>query len=381
MDLKTLLQDCFTAQTLISATLSSPKKTTETIKVTIRPIQLKETLVYQWTEFKDNQAFHRNYSSEECQAALQSSIPHYKQSLLCTSSADYQILVNKKGEATILKKSASKLPQTLPHNRQKQYLLEEGTPIPFLIELGIMNSHGKVYSDKRDKFRQINRFVEMVKDVLPILKTLQKVHIVDFGCGKAYLTFALYHFLHVVEGMNLSLVGVDLKTSVLEQCQEVADKLSYQGLHFVQGCIEDYQDQEPVDMVVALHACDTATDAALERAILWQATVILCAPCCQHELFQQISNSALEPLLKHGVLKERVAALVTDAARAQLLEVSGYQTQVIEFIETEHTPKNLLIRAVKKPYEGASEHAWKKYLSFKETLGINPALERFLFPH
>lgn len=381
-DLKALLNECFTTNSLLSGTLSSPRKSTEPLRITIRPLQIKGNLLYQWAEFKNNQVFHRNLTSSECQAALQIAIPHYKQCLLSIAGVDYQILVSKKGAVTILQKSTSKRSaQTLQHNRLKQYLLEEGTPIPFLVELGIMNSQGKVYSDKRDKFRQINRFVEMVKDVLTPLKKLPKVHVVDFGCGKAYLTFALYHYLHVIEGLNLTLVGVDLKTSVLEQCQAIADKLGCHGLHFVQGRIGDYQNKEPVDMVVALHACDTATDDALARAIHWQAKVILCAPCCQHELFQQISNAALEPILKHGILKERVAALVTDAARAQLLEVSGYQTQVIEFIESEHTPKNVLIRGIKKSQGSSSDEAWKKYLSFKESLRINPALERLLFPN
>lgn len=377
-DLETLLNEIFQNNSLVSGVLSSPLAAMGVSKIEIRPIYLKGALVYQWTEMRQNQAFHSNKTVLQCQAALQENIPKFKQSLLRTEELEYQILVNKKGAMTILRKSSttkSKLP--LQHNRQKQYLLEEGMPIPFLIELGVMNKDGKVYHQMRDKFRQINRFIEMVKDILPALADLPELRIVDFGCGKAYLTFSLYYYLHVTKGLKVNMVGVDLKTDVLQKCQQLADKLEYSGLKFVHGGIKEYQGPEQVDMMVALHACDTASDDALARAVAWQCKVILCAPCCQHEIYKQITNQELAPLLEHGILKERFASLVTDAARAKLLEAWGYQVQVIEFIETEHTPKNVLIRAVKKEKE-TNQNALSEYLTFKKTLNIKPTLEKLL---
>lgn len=373
-----ILEKIFTEKNLLMASLSSPREK-ETEKISIRPVSIKGNIHYQWTEFRQNQAFHQNFTAEQCKTALHERIWAFKQILLCTSETDYHILIGKKFNVTILKKPPSKLPKTVSHNRKKEYLLEEGKAIPFLVELDVMNPQGKVYPQKRDKFRQINRFLEMVDDVMSAFDPHRPLHIVDFGCGKAYLTFALYYYLKEIKEFNVTLEGVDLKTDVIRNCQDLAIRLGYQGLTFVRGDIEGYQGRSQVDMVVSLHACDTATDAALEKALQWNAKAILSVPCCQHELFKQIANPSLEPLLKHGILKERFAALATDAARAQLLEALGYQTQVLEFIDVEHTPKNLLIRAIRhgKP----SSEAWESYLEFKKHLRIDPALERFLESH
>jgi SAM-dependent methyltransferase len=256
-------------------------------------------------------------------------------------------------------------------------LLQEGVPVPFLVELGVMNKQGKVFPQKRDKFRQINRFLEMVEDTLIHFEPSSEMQIIDFGCGKAYLTFALYHYLKWIKKYPFKIVGLDLKKEVIEMCQKLARQFNYQDLEFVFGDINHYQASNRIDMVISLHACDTATDAILEKAIHWGAKVILSVPCCQHELFSQVKNPLLIPILKHGILKERFAALATDAARAQLLEVFGYQTQLLEFIDIEHTPKNILIRAI-KTNSGLNEAAWKSYLSFKQSLQIDPSLERRL---
>jgi SAM-dependent methyltransferase len=369
-----LLEQVLMDRALINAILSGGKL--EINKIQIRPLLIKGQLYYQWTETRGSQVFHRNLTPAECQAVWQTHILHFKQMMLYTPQFDYQVLMGKK-QATILKKPPSRaaaLP--LAHNRQKEYLIEEGTPIAFLVELGIMSASGKVHASKRDKFRQINRFLEMVSDVLPALNSKHPLHIVDFGCGKSYLTFALYYYFKVMQGLNVTLSGVDLKTDVIEHCQQLAHNLGYEGLHFVVGNINEYTAAQNVDMVVSLHACDTATDAAIEKAVRWQARVILCVPCCQHELLQQVQNKALVPLLKHGILKERFAALATDAARAQLLEALGYRVQVLEFIDVEHTPKNLLIRAILQDKASGQSKAWQEYLAFKNNLAIDPSLER-----
>jgi SAM-dependent methyltransferase len=363
--------------TFIYAVLSGPHTANPIKKIEIHPLLLKNMLYYQWTETRGNQVFHSNLLPDEFESLWEKHISAFKQGMLYTSEADYHILNSKKGRETILKKPPSRQSVHLVHNRPKDYLLAENVPLPFLVELGVMNATGKILPQKRDKFKQINRFLEMVDDVIAALDQTHPIHIVDFGCGKAYLTFALYYYLRVCKGMQLTMSGVDLKPDAIATCSALAKKLGYDTLHFVLGDINHYQSRQQVDMVVALHACDTATDAAIDKAVKWQAKVILCAPCCQHELLQQIANPLLNPLLKHGILKERFAALATDAARAQLLEAVGYRVQVLEFIDAEHTPKNMLIRAIKQQTKPNPE-AWQAYIEFKKTLHIHPSLEVML---
>lgn len=374
-----ILSKIFDQEELILAVLSSPRGNQKYQKITIRPLSSKGELLYQVTELTAEQAFHSNLSANACLEKIKENITLFKQASFFTKSADYQFLISKKLTATILKKPPTKTVSPLLHNREKSYLLKEDFPTPFLIHLGIMNAEGKVYPKKRDKFKQMNRFLEVIEDIIPHFDKAQPLRIIDFGCGKAYLTFALYHYLKLLCGYNVSIHGLDLKKQVIEDCQGLAKDLGYADLSFSLGDICSYQSTTPIDIVVSLHACDTATDAALAQAIQWQARVILCVPCCQHELLTQVRNETLQPLLKHGILKERFAALATDAARAQLLEIAGYKTQVMEFIDMEHTPKNLLIRAVKKTQSPDQvEKNRAAYKEFKETLQIKPYLERII---
>lgn len=376
--LEGLLLEIFSERSLLYAVLSAPKGKATKNKISIRPIETQTGYLYQVTTIEGNQAFHKNLDSYECRVLINQGIhEHFKQALLCTPQWDYHVLVSQKNVVTILKKPPSRAKQSLEHNRTKQYLLEEGTAIPFLVELGIMDSEGKVFAKKRDKFRQLNRFVEMVDDILPQLDTSHVIHIVDFGCGKAYLTFVLYHYLVNIKGIKIKINGLDLKKDVIDLCQNLAEKLDFADLTFSLGDIIDYNPESTVDMVISLHACDTATDAAIAKAVLWKASVILCVPCCQHELFGQLHNPDLVPLLRYGILKERFAALVTDAARAQLLEMHGYATQILEFIDLEHTPKNILIRAIKRD-SSPKKSLGEEYEVFKKMLGISPSLEKFL---
>jgi SAM-dependent methyltransferase len=378
MNFSELVNQMIDQNELLYAVLSSPiDKSSKLTKITIRPIQLKRQRLFQVTETVGAQEKHQNMSAEACKKLLLQALPHeFKQLLVCTPHQDYHVLGNKKGEITLLKKPPTRQPISLKHNRTKHYLLQEGEKIPFLIELGVMNKEGKVLHDKRDKFRQLNRFLEMIQDILPALKKDKTLQIIDFGCGKAYLTFALYHFLHHIHGYDIHVTGLDLKKEVIEYCQSVAQQLHFKNLIFSVGDISHFQPQNKVDMVVTLHACDTATDAALEKAVRWDADVILSVPCCQHQLFNQIHSPTLEPLLQFGILKERFSALVTDAARAQLLQILGYETQVLEFIDLEHTPKNLLIRAVKGAKKGNAKQI-KQYQDFKNFLNIYPTFEKF----
>lgn len=382
-DIKPLLSEIFTKNTLVSATLSDPFSSSTRLKIVVRPLYIKEKLFYQVTEYSQEQAFHRNLHPQECSDFLQTHFTNWKQTLLYTDSADYHLLVRKNGTYTLLKKTPSKKMQKPLHDREKNYLLREGTPILFLEKLGIMNQKGIVYPAKKDKFRQINRFLEMIDDILPHLDKKKPLRVVDFGCGKAYLSFALYYFLQVERGYEVNLTGIDLKSEVVAYCTELAKELHLErGLSFIKQSIDDFQTDEKVDLVVSLHACDTATDAALEKAVFLQSTIILAVPCCQHELFSQVNQSLLLPLLKHGILKERFAALITDAARAELLELAQYQTQIMEFIDLEHTPKNLLIRAIKRTSPSQMQNKnWVSYQEFTKFLHITPNLETRLLPH
>ena len=364
MELKPVLDEG-----LSRAVLSKPRSESPYSKVTVRPVLVGEQLRYQFEYRRGETATHANLLPLEAETELGSLIHRdFRQALLQTPVHDYQVLDGEK----VLRRPPTAKPAGLGHDRRKRRLLEEGTPVPFLVELGVMTPEGKVRAQRYDKFRQINRFLELVDDVLP----RRPLRIVDFGSGKSYLTFALYHLLAVERRADVEVVGLDLKEDVIERCRSLAGRLGYDRLRFEVGDISLFEG-EPADVVVSLHACDTATDAALERAVRWRADVILAVPCCQHELYGQLRTESLAPLLSHGILRERVAALATDAARAQLLEAVGYDAHVVEFVDLEHTPKNLLIRAVRNRDTGDTA-AFRRYRAFKEQLGIDPALERAL---
>lgn len=374
-----LLNEIVSEGSLIQASFSSPRRKDEEIpkKLTVRPIKLKTGLFYQFESQLHNKVFHDNVAADRVREQLQTTMEQYKQALFKTSSADVQILANKKGELSLITHSRATKREAAPqeHNRTKSYVLQDGERIPFLISLGVMTSEGRVVKSKYDKFRQINRFLEMVSDVIADLPRGKPLTIVDFGCGKSYLTFALYHLLAIKEELPVRIIGLDLKKDVIETCSKLAEELKWDNLAFMVGDISDYEGHSSVDMVVTLHACDTATDAALLKAIGWGASVILSVPCCQHELFRQISQPVLKPLLKHGLLKERFSALVTDAVRANLLEIAGYRTQLLEFIDLEHTPKNILIRAVKVGKTDVAELE-REYTQFRDFMGIKPFMEK-----
>ena len=364
---------------LIRAIFSQPRRKDGQTprKTVVRPVRLKSGLHYQFERFFESKAFHENVPPDQAGAKLRETMALYRQALVKTPEADVQLLANKKGAVTMLTHAptAQGQPAAEDHNRAKSYILPEGEPAAFFVRLGVMTPEGRVVKAKYDKFRQINRFLEMVADVLPALPRNKTLTVVDFGCGKSYLTFALYHLLAIKERLSVRIIGLDLKKDVIEECSRLASELGYEGLTFAVGDIAEYAGVTEADMVVTLHACDTATDAALVKAISWNASVILSVPCCQHELFRQIAQPVLKPLLKHGILKERFTALVTDAIRAQLLEMAGYRTQVLEFIDMEHTPKNLLIRAVKG---GRADEAQlrREYESFRDFLSVHPYMEK-----
>lgn len=374
----TIMQTAFSNNTFISATLSNPRKAADPKKVTIKPLLLGEELKLQFTTYKDNKAYHENLNLEESINTLTGYGNMFKQIQLFTADADYQALINKKCEANIKRKAPSQMmPASLSHNRQKNYILDTKDSIPFLQALGLMDENEKVKPSKYDKYKQINRYLEIIADSMTGL-TANPIRIIDFGCGKSYLTFALYHYLTVILGKEVQVVGLDLKADVIAFCQDLADKLGYTNLKFQVGDIGKYTTNQPVDMVVSLHACNTATDAALDKAIGWGAKVILAVPCCHHEAYTQIANEDLAPIFKHGILKERIAALMTDGLRAQMLEACGYKVNVIEFIDMAHTPKNILIKAILKDRPSFSKEAYAKYRETSDALNLSLSLEKML---
>lgn len=360
---------------LLSATFSSPMKTLDNIEFEKIRIKLTnpEKLEFSTESYKNPQVFHKLLTGEKIKNFFKDDfLSLYKNVTIETTEATLTILTNKKGEKKLLKKKRTSSPvqnlTKVPHNKTKNYILREGIPVPFLVELGVMTKEGKIHNQKYDKFRQINRFLEFVDDILPeILKPVSSkeegqtrpLEITDFGCGKSYLTFALYHYLVILKGLKANIKGLDLKKDVINHCNDLAKKCGYENLIFSTGDIAEYRDSkkdslEPLDLVITLHACDTATDYALAYAVEHNAKSILSVPCCQHEINSQLkkqnSMEILNPLLKHGIIKERFSALVTDVLRVEALESVGYKTQLLEFIDMENTPKNLMIRGVLKDF-------------------------------
>lgn len=375
-ELNQVLRESFTID-FISAVLSNPREKEELQKVKIRPLLKGGELYFQLEEFRGKQAFHENVRAEEAVVKTGELMQLFKQMQIETKKFSCTVLISKKGKITIKKKAVSgKVKEVdLSHNRSKKYILQEGTQVMFLQDLGVMTADGKIVRTRFDKFRQINRFLEFIEDILPKLPSDREVTILDFGCGKSYLTFAMYYYLHELKKYDVRIIGLDLKTDVIRKCNELSEKYGYEKLRFLEGNIADYTGVDEVDMVVTLHACDTATDFALAKAVGWKAKVILSVPCCQHEMNEQIQNEILHPALKYGLIKERMAALFTDALRAEYLEREGYDTQILEFIDMEHTPKNILIRAVRT---GRAHENGEEIKQLEDFLHVTPMLGKLL---
>ena len=319
----------------LSAIISNPREKGGIVKIKIRPVEHKDNILYQCEEHRNNQVFHHNLNEEEAAGYIENAMQEFKQMQMKTRKFRYQVLVSKKGKMTIQRRlQTGRFKEIdLSHNRKKHYILEEGKAVPFLQDLGVMTKEGEIVRTKFDKFRQINRFLEFIEDVLPELPKDREVTILDFGCGKSYLTFAIYYYLHELKGYDIRIIGLDLKTDVIYACNQLA------------------------------------------KAVGWKAKVILSVPCCQHEVNRQIANETLAPLFSYGLIKERMAALVTDAMRAEYLKREGYDTQILEFIDMEHTPKNILIRAIYTGNKGKNTEAIR---TCEEMLHIDPMLGRLL---
>jgi SAM-dependent methyltransferase len=352
--------------------LSRPrsKESAAPSRVSIRPVTIGGRLLYQAARRIGAQEIHENIEPDNLGAVVTEWVKlAFDQANAFTTDADVEFR-RKRGKATVRTSAATHKASNREHNKTRQYIVPDNRPCPFLIATGIMSKGGKVRSSRQKKFRQINRYLDIVNDIVKHLPVDREIRVVDFGCGRSYLTFALHHLFTNVLNRKVQIIGLDLKTTVIEDCQRLAAELDCKGLTFQQGDIASHSTDKPVDLCVSLHACDTATDEAIGKAIRWQSSVILAVPCCHHELASQIRNPNHDALLRYGIMRERYAAIATDSLRAKGLDALGYRTQVIEFIDTEHTPKNLMIRAVKRTANNTSDEALSEYQRFRESLGI-----------
>lgn len=372
--------------TFVSLILSKPMKgSDQPPRLDARPVAVQGVPHLQWTRRTGQQEVHENFSLDESLDRVRRAVPTtYRDATLITTSEQIQFRQGKRS-AQVQRRKVERQPVKPQHNREKQYLIPTGAPVPFLVRLEVMTAAGQVKAEKQKKFRQINRYLELVNDVYADLPAEGTLYVVDFGCGLSYLTFALHYLLTTVHRRDVRVLGVDRNPQVIERSQAIADELQLPGLRFHSGSIAEaaFEDQYPVHLAVSLHACDTATDDTLYWAVNRQADVILAVPCCQHELAPQLSSTQFDLLTQHGIVREQFASLATDALRSKALEAVGYATQVLEFIEMEHTPKNLLIRAIRRSIERGEDlrcrSARSQFIAFKSQLGFEHlAIERLL---
>lgn len=363
-------------QEIVRVVISNLKKgaVCEYSKVTIKPYNSSKGIMYQFEYTVKNQVKHRNVEEynlvDEISLLLEN---YFTQCMVYGTESDYHI--NCYGDKVKAKTmAATKKIAIGGHNKKKRYILNEDEHIDFLVYLGVMTKDGKVVNSKYNKFRQINKYLELIKPSIDMLPKDRPLKIVDFGCGKAYLTFALYYYVVKILNMQAEITSLDLKEEVIDYCNKVARELGYDSLEFQKGNIKDYSRTQDVDMVIMLHACDNATDEGIVQSLKFNAKIIIAVPCCQHEFFRQIENENLEPILQFGILKDRMTALATDSLRAQILKALGFDVTVMEFIETEHTPKNLAIRAIRDG--GFNKTEYEKYEKFRDFLDLDPYIER-----
>ena len=374
------VQECLNTS-IIQLSFSRPRKGIDEAKARLRHITIKGKAAYQLETVKNKQAFQKTIEPEALSGTIAEYFTRFKAAECRGQKEQLFFLQNNCGG----------------HNKIKNYLIPEGTPLAFLIEQGVMNAEGAVLKQKYHKFRQINKFLEFIAGVEPFIRDTvarsgKPFSITDFGCGKAYLSFALYYYLHERQQIPVRIHGLDLKTEVIEHCSALAERCGYTNLDFAEGNIGDHPLPDGTGMMVCLHACDTATDLALAQAVRAQVPIIFAVPCCQHELYAQLKtrketfrteDHLMQPFMEHGIITERFASLLTDTVRALLLQACGYTVQIMEFIETEHTPKNILIHAVKKTQsagqaERLKETALRQYRRIKESFCIEPTLEQLL---
>ncbi len=388
-----ILNDLFINKNIVKCVFSNMKGNSSYSKIIIKPLIIKGEYLYQFEQFKDNKAYHSNLPIEEAIGLLSSLIENFYQYVIFTKESQIQIIKNKKDFSFKEVKSNKNISTSLSHNKVKNYILEEGKPIPFLVKLGVMGDKGEVFKHSYNKFKQINKYLEFIEGTINELQSKKlidnHIKIIDFGCGKSYLTFALHYYLENVKKLSFDIIGLDLKKDVIATCSNIVSELSLKNIEFLTGDIKDFNKLNNVDIIFSLHACNNATDYAILKGLQLNAKAILAVPCCQHEFYQKISANKESSFFKmqkaigeHGILLEKFSAIATDAFRGKALELCGYNTQIMEFIDMEHTPKNILIKSILgNKSQKELEKKLIEYNDYKEFLGIEPLLESLLKPY
>lgn len=379
-ELKKIIDDIFIDEIIKVVISNKANKEYEYKKINIQKKENKGKDYYQIEKFTDKQVFHENIDIEEANISVLNLMENnFKQLTAWSKEVTYDIKISKKGKIHLSKKRSNNVVvEKMSHDKEKNYILKEGMIIEPLIDLGVFSKEGKIINSKYDKYKQINRFIEIIDDEVK-KKDYKELTIIDFGCGKSYLTFVLYYYFVYIKHIKVKMIGLDLKEDVIKKCNEIASSYNYTDLHFELGDINGFKYTNEVDMVITLHACDTATDYALYNAIKWNAKMIFSVPCCQHELNSQMHTENLSILTRYGIVKERVAALMTDSIRANLLEAVGYKTQLLEFIDIAHSPKNILIRSTKsKVSQEKRESALLEVKSLIKEFNFEPTLLKLL---
>ena len=379
-ELKKIIDDIFIDEIIKVVISNKANKEYEYKKINIQKKENKGKDYYQIEKFTDKQVFHENIDIEEANISVLNLMDNnFKQLTAWSKEVTYDIKISKKGKVHLSKKRSNNVVvEKMSHDKEKNYILKEGMIIEPLIDLGVFSKEGKIINSKYDKYKQINRFIEIIDDEVK-KKDYKELTIIDFGCGKSYLTFVLYYYFVYIKHIKVKMIGLDLKEDVIKKCNEIASSYNYTDLHFELGDINGFKYTNEVDMVITLHACDTATDYALYNAIKWDAKMIFSVPCCQHELNSQMHTENLSILTRYGIIKERVAALMTDSIRANLLEAVGYKTQLLEFIDIAHSPKNILIRSTKsKVSQEKKESALVEVRSLIKEFNFEPTLLKLL---
>lgn len=379
-ELKRMLEEVFKNEIIKIVISNKVKKDEKYNKIAINLKENNKNKFYQIEKFTDKQVFHENIKINEISDKVSELIfGNYKQMTAWSNNEIFDLKISKKGKIFLGKKKNdnSKI-VAKGHNKEKNYILKEGMIIEPLIDLGVFTKEGKVVNSKYDKYKQINRFIEIIDDEIK-KNDYKELTILDFGCGKSYLTFVLYYYFVKIKNINVKMIGLDLKEDVIKKCNDIAKRYNYENLHFELGDINGFKYNNKVDMVITLHACDTATDYALYNAIKWNSKMIFSVPCCQHEFNSQMKANELSILTKYGIVQERVAALMTDSVRANLLECMGYKTQLLEFIDIAHSPKNILIRASKNNIsKEKKEKSLNEVNNLIRTFNFNPTLYNLL---
>lgn len=379
-ELKRTLDEVFKKEIIKIVISNKMKKDEKYNKISIVLKESNKNKFYQIEKFTDKQVFHENIKIDEINEKVYELIDgRYKQMTAWSDNETFDLKISKKGKIFLgRKKNDNSKIITKGHNKEKNYILKEGMIIEPLIDLGVFTKEGKVVNSKYDKYKQINRFIEIIDDEIK-KNEYEELTILDFGCGKSYLTFVLYYYFVKIKNINVKMIGLDLKEDVIKKCNEIARRYNYDNLHFELGDINGFKYNNKVDMVITLHACDTATDYALYNAIKWNSKMIFSVPCCQHEFNGQMKADELSILTKYGIVQERVAALMTDSVRANLLECAGYKTQLLEFIDIAHSPKNILIRASKSNISKEKKtRSLTEVKNLMETFSFKPTLYNLL---